>query len=103
MVLLPSVGDFLSCIRDCSYLVTDSFHGTAFAINFNKQFMAVLPEGSTNTRNLSLLKLFGLERRAMSGTAIGGLAEGSIDYSLVNEMLEEQRRISIAALNNMLK
>ena len=103
MVLLPSVGDFLSCIRDCSYLVTDSFHGTAFAINFNKQFMAVLPEGSTNTRNLSLLKLFGLERRAVSGTAIGGLAEGSIDYSLVNEMLEEQRRISIAALNNMLK
>ena len=103
MVLLPDVDRFLSYIRDCSYLVTDSFHGSAFAINFNKQFMAVLPEGSTNTRNLSLLKLFGLERRAVSGTSVDGLAEDLIDYSLVNEMLEEQRRVSIAALNNMLK
>lgn len=47
MVLLPNIGEFLSYIKNATYMVTDSFHGTAFAINFNTQFIEVLP----NTKN----------------------------------------------------
>ena len=44
-VYLPDIGEFLSLVKNAKYLITDSFHGTAFAINFNTQFIEVLPFG----------------------------------------------------------
>ena len=46
-------------------MITDSFHGTAFAIMFNRQFVEVLPEEKI-ARNLSVLKQFGLEDRILN-------------------------------------
>lgn len=43
-VVLPGVFEFLGLIRGASFIVTDSFHGTAFSINFNKQFAVIYPE-----------------------------------------------------------
>ncbi len=34
--------EFLSLIHHCEYVVTDSFHGSIFSINYNKNFYSFL-------------------------------------------------------------
>ena len=59
-VWCPDIGKFLSYVKNAECLITDSFHGTAFAINFNTPFVEVLPNNKTGTRNMSILKLTGI-------------------------------------------
>lgn len=59
---------FVSLIRQASFLCTDSFHGVAFSVNFNKQFIAFKrfkddEDISQNSRVLDFLSIFGLESR----------------------------------------
>lgn len=42
-VLRPSVREFVRLFRDAEFVLTDSFHGTAFALNFAKPFVAFRP------------------------------------------------------------
>ena len=65
-VYLPDMGDFLSYIKNSTYFITDSFHGTAFALNFNCQFIEILPNNKTGVRNQSILQLTGLQDRIIS-------------------------------------
>ena len=53
--------EFLGLFRDASYIVTNSFHGVAFAINFNVPFfLEFLPEASgVSTRLENIVDLFG--------------------------------------------
>ena len=62
-VFCPEIGTFLSYIKNARYMLTDSFHGTAFAINFHTPFLEVLPNNKTGARNQSILQLTGLEDR----------------------------------------
>lgn len=57
-----SVQEFLSLIDSASYIVSNSFHGVAFSIIFEKQFFAT-GMGARANRVLSLLKAFGIENR----------------------------------------
>lgn len=84
----PTVQEFLSLINYADYIVTDSFHGTAFSINFNKEFSVIYPS-SYSTRMDSLLKLTGLQNRHFTSE---NYAEEKIDYSGVNEWLEQRRK-----------
>ena len=74
-------------------MITDSFHGTAFAIMFNRQFVEVLPREKI-ARNLSILKQFGLENRIVSDVNNFGLISDSIDYSMINTKLAELQQKS---------
>ena len=58
-----SIEEWLAMFRDARYLITDSFHGTAFSIIFNKPFVAIGNENRGMTRFNSLLSLFGLKER----------------------------------------
>ena len=81
--------EFLGLFLDASYIVTNSFHGVAFSINFNKQFCAVAKR-DYNVRIQSLLRMMKLEGHFTS--SINGIdIEDEIDYSEVNRILTEQR------------
>ena len=54
---LPTPAQFLYIIKNAKYVITDSFHGTCFCINFNKNFIDVLPENHSQ-RNRSVLDFF---------------------------------------------
>ncbi|WP_198162531.1 polysaccharide pyruvyl transferase family protein [Rhodococcus sp. p52] len=56
---------FVALFRDASYVVTDSFHGTAFSLAFGRPIYALLPQ-SNSTRNEDLLASVGLTRLASS-------------------------------------
>ena len=88
-----SPGDFLSLMGHADYVVTHSFHGTAFSVNLNRQFSVYLPSGF-GTRITSLLELCGLESRLLGADEIisDSKADVVIDYAPVNAVLETERR-----------
>ena len=57
--------DFLALLDNAEYVLTNSFHGTAFSIIFEKQFLTCTAVG-TNQRIMSLLQKAGLENRSLN-------------------------------------
>ncbi|MBR2715526.1 MAG: polysaccharide pyruvyl transferase family protein [Ruminococcus sp.] len=59
--------EFLECYKNASYVVTNSFHGTAFAINYSIPFFtSTLPvsmAGEVNSRLTDICELFDLSHR----------------------------------------
>lgn len=98
----PSIGKFLAYIKYAECMITDSFHGTALAINFNTQFIEVLPNNKTSTRNISLLELTGLSNRVLSREDEFELMNTTIDFKIVNEIIENEREKSKNILKEML-
>lgn len=101
-IYCPDPFAFLRLIKDASCMVTDSFHGTAFAINLNTQFVEVLPQNGTNTRNVSILKLTGLSDRILADDDNYSLYECKIDFDKVNKIISRERENSISILTEML-
>ena len=52
----------LAHIKNCEFVMTDSFHGVCFAIIFNKPFAVYINKDRGASRFYSLLKLLHLER-----------------------------------------
>ena len=97
-VFCPEIGTFLSYIKNVRYMLTDSFHGTAFAINFHTPFLEVLPNNKTGARNQSILQLTGLEDRIVTDFNDFSLADRQIDYAKVNEIMHRERERSMEKL-----
>lgn len=102
MICCPQVEDFLSLINNASYIVTDSFHATAFSINFNKNFMIVFPN-KYSTRVESILKITNLTNRIVKDVNSTSLASENIDFKTANEIILKERKKSIEWLKNALK
>lgn len=99
--------EFLSLIRGAALICTDSFHGTMFSINFQRNFFSFCKssdseELSENSRLYSALNIFGLSNRIIHNMDNLTAEDISIDYKNVIPILEEQRRDSIEYLENML-
>lgn len=99
--------EFLSLIKGAKLICTDSFHGTAFSINFEKNFFAFCKsndseESSENSRLYSILNMFGLSNRIIKNEEEINVDGIPIDYSSVMPVLKKERENSIAYLKNML-
>lgn len=92
--------DYLALIANAKYVVTDSFHGVAFSINFNRNFMVIYPE-KFNARLKSILEITGLTRRVTDGNDLK-LLEDSIDYKKVNSIIDGEREKSMKFLRGAL-
>ena len=101
-VWCPRVSKFLSYIKNANCLITDSFHGTAFAINYNVPFVEVLPNNNTETRNISILQMTGLQNRILQDIDNVELIQQKIEYDNVNENLSYERKKSLDTLKEML-
>ena len=86
MIYTPTVNQFLSLINYADYVITDSFHCTAFSLNFNKEFFIFYP-GKYNSRLQSVLELTGTEHRVMNNKK----KYEPIDFAKVNDVLERER------------
>ncbi|WP_026497690.1 polysaccharide pyruvyl transferase family protein [Butyrivibrio sp. WCD2001] len=100
---LPDAGEFLGLIDNADCLITDSFHGTAFAINLNTDFVEILPNTNTGSRNQSILRLLGLSYRIVSDMNDFSLIGKTIDYTEVNAKLCEERKKSYQILNEFIE
>lgn len=72
-----SLGLFLNA----EFIFTNSFHGTAFAINFNKQFNVELPPAriQASSRVKDILRIFDLEKQVIEK---GEIKSNIIKYEL---------------------
>lgn len=93
---------FLRLMLGASFVIVSSFHGTAFAINFNKPFLTVSPH-RFNSRIDSLLALTGLNSRKVSNCDMRIDDMECIDYEKVNMVLDHERRKSLLLLKSMIE
>lgn len=55
--------DFISYIKNATYVITDSFHGTAFSLIFEKRFITLNALPKASQRIKSLLEMLNLSHR----------------------------------------
>jgi hypothetical protein len=103
--IAPPVEIWLKSFIKAKYVITDSFHGCVFSILFNKPFIVYGNIDRGMERFLSLLSIFGLEKRLI--TTIDEFSmeiiETTIDWNKVNNLLEKERQISMSFLLNSLR
>ncbi len=99
----PSVSAWLRGFRDAKFVITDSFHGTVFAIIFNVPFIAIVNKKRGAARFSSLLKMFNLEHRLIySADEINDDILGEVDFESVNKIKKQWYNKSIEFLRSSL-
>ena len=92
---------FLNLMMNASFVIVSSFHGTAFAINFNKPFLTIAAD-RFNSRVLNLLELTCLQNRLIIDDKFISSELLDIDYTAVNLILEKEKSRSKRQLQDML-
>lgn len=96
--------EFLQLIADAECVVTSSFHGVAFALNFEKDFYAVLPKNvDNNNRIYSLLNIVGAQDRIVQNDPNFHISQRSINYNDITKRIKLFRDRSIEYLELALK
>lgn len=92
--------EFLALIRDAEMVLTTSFHGTAFAVNYGKPVFTIVHDCKTSdSRQVSLMHILGLDDQVL--TIKDPMPEKSrfcYDVKLAQAQLEELRKSSMAYL-----
>lgn len=91
------VEEFLSLVKYAECVVTNSFHGTIFAVQYCKP-MIVFSREQCDTKITELLELFGLSDRLVTPTKYENEITQKIDYMMVQERIEYARKESLAFL-----
>ncbi|MGX3011058.1 polysaccharide pyruvyl transferase family protein [Helicobacter sp. 23-1044] len=103
----PTPQEWLACVRDCKVLITNSFHGCAFALVMGTPFVALKLGGGAsamNTRFFQLLELFGLQNRLVDNLSdLETQIKTPIDFESVNQKLDSWRKVGIEFLERNLK
>lgn len=110
MQIVPSPLDFLRYYRDAKYIVTNSFHGTVFALTMSKPFVCLnqreLPGASQNVRCNELLDWLNLKSHYLpydtSEIAVVNTLNAPIDYTTVHQEIARRRAESKAWLEEVL-
>lgn len=99
-----SVQGWLAAFHGAAFVVTDSFHGVAFSILFNKPFIAYGNPSRGMARFTSLLKMFGLEDRLVAAADEVDIEKITrpVDWRIVNERLAKLRAASLQFLKSAL-
>lgn len=90
----PSIKSWLENIANASFVITDSFHGTAFSINFERQFISIANEKRGLDRFISLLRMFDLENRLLKDTCTTPIDHKEINYDSIKTFLNRERHLS---------
>lgn len=101
---IPHCGpaQFLWLFANATYIVTNSFHGTAFAVNFNKDFVSVIKRNSPQ-RAQTLLKNVGLYERLLTNIDELDNIPLNVDFKEANIKLDMLRNDSISYLLNSIE
>ena len=105
-ILDAGPSEFLSLFYNAEYIITNSFHGTAFSVNFNKPFFTVVSSTKkNNARMQSLLELMNLKDRLIYDNIdikTINISTQKLDFQDCNIKLEKIRKDSITFLANSL-
>lgn len=94
------VEEFLSLVKNAEYIVTNSFHGLMFSVQFKKEF-AVFSRETGDSKISEALELFGLQDHLLSEYVDSLLYIDN--YEDVHERIERVREESISFLKEELE
>lgn len=89
-MLVPEVFDFVTLIDNAKYVLTDSFHATAFSMNMNTEPICVYPK-EYGGRLHSFLTLTDSLQRHISDYNDFYVVNRSVDFNKVNAILDSER------------
>lgn len=93
---------YLKLIAEASFVITNSFHGTAFATNFSKPFITIRPDSGVN-RVENYLNSIGLKERLLfDNSNLTSIIENNIDFIDVAQHLLALRHQTESYLNEAL-
>lgn len=95
MMYKAGVEEFLSLVKHAEYIVTNSFHGLMFSVQFKKQF-AIFSRETGDSKIAEALELFGLPNNLLTDK-VDNLIKIE-DYETVHMRIAEARRTSMAFL-----
>lgn len=92
--------EFIKLFLNASFVCTDSFHGTAFSVNFNKPFYTFAKRDfkdltSTSARINDFLGLLELSDRLLTPESNIDYGVAEINYDKVNKIVERERKKSL--------
>lgn len=93
--------DFLELFAGAQFVITDSFHGACFSINYGIPFVAISP-GVHSGRIESLLSLLRLDKRLIKNETDFVGVQGTLDSSEVSDLLSIERNKSISFLSGII-
>ena len=93
--------EFISYIKNATYVCTNSFHCTAFSLIFKKNFI-VVPKKTANSRMESLMQKANIGNRFIYPNQLPNLLESdlAVDYSQsnLNEWIENSKKFILKGL-----
>lgn len=98
--------EWLELFRKATFIMTDSFHGTLFSLKFHKPFIAYYTETLRSTRFIDLGKRYEIEDFIVSTIEDVDMKNSlykTPDYNRVDNLIHEQKEVSMAFLENALK
>lgn len=97
------VEDWVYYMKNCKYVITDSFHGTCFAVIFQKNFLTFV---NRQPDRFSVFKKFtGTSERIMKPGQEIDYDEviKDLDYEVITQQLQNERKKSLEWLENAIK
>lgn len=93
-IITPSPFRFMGYVKNARFVVTCMYHGLMFCVKFKRQFaMFLIPE--RENKCLDFLNQIGLTNRLIRDAGmVQTLFNNQIDYTPVDNYLEEQKKIS---------
>ena len=89
-LLIPKIEEFITYIDDAEYVLTDSFHATAFSSNLHTEVIALYPEKYAS-RLSDFLKLVKNERAHPKNYQDFSVLESKTNFDIVDKILEKER------------
>lgn len=100
--LIKHIGplDFITYIKNAEFVISNSFHGTAFSLIFEKDFCVVNRQEKINTRMRDLLSDLELDSRLVDKSYNINEIHTNISYDKVNKILNDKVQYSKLFLKN---
>lgn len=97
--------DFLELINNANFIITDSYHGTLFSINFQKEFVSICRNNPSDGRKVEILSKLGLADRIVSDVSevFKFSQDNLINYDLVAEKKKRYVEDSISYIRKALR
>lgn len=86
--------EWLSLVKNAKYVITDSFHCTAFCILFHRQFIVIMPP-QYSVRISDFLKGVNLSDRILSDFNLYYLIDKQIDFVPIDKWLDNKREQTV--------
>lgn len=89
-IVIPEILDFVTLVDNAKYVITDSFHATAFSINMGTEPICIYPSNYSG-RISEFLKLVDCQDRHLKSYDDFNIINRHINFEKVQRILEKER------------